>query len=172
MWPPSEETKKAINRTYQRKWRESNPDKVKIYHKKYANNNKQKVAAASKTWRIANPEKSKETAGRFIKNHPEKWLKYRREYYAANPERDTIRTRKAKYGITGEQWDAMFLAQGSCCKICKRTDSGKKVNWHTDHCHKTGKIRGILCHRCNVGLGCFKDDIKQLKLAVQYLTNS
>jgi hypothetical protein len=75
-----------------------------------------------------------------------------------------------KYGITVDQAESMFLAQGSCCAICKSTEPGSKIGWHTDHCHSAGKVRGILCHSCNVGLGYFKDKISTLQAAINYLT--
>ncbi len=51
------------------------------------------------------------------------------------------------------------------CSICGTTDKKLKL----DHCHKTGKMRGLLCHFCNVGIGLFKDDIAILKNAIIYL---
>jgi len=64
--------------------------------------------------------------------------------------------------------DDMLREQGGICAICLQT-SGK---WHLDHNHKTGKIRGILCHHCNTGLGNLKDDVAVLKRAIAYLEKS
>lgn len=57
------------------------------------------------------------------------------------------------------------------CGICKKTvqENGKYLA--LDHCHKTGKIRGYLCHDCNLGIGNFKDDPNLLESAVTYLKN-
>lgn len=52
----------------------------------------------------------------------------------------------ARYGITPEQWDEMLTKQGGACVICREPPKRPVV----DHDHKTGKVRGILCHRCNV----------------------
>jgi len=57
-----------------------------------------------------------------------------------------------KYGLTAAQREAMFIAQGSCCAVCKTDTSGNKRGWHTDHDHVTGLVRGILCQGCNVAL--------------------
>ena len=57
-----------------------------------------------------------------------------------------------KYGITLEQKMEMLKQQGGVCGICKSPDPGVKYGWHTDHDHATGKIRGVLCHRCNLRL--------------------
>jgi hypothetical protein len=56
---------------------------------------------------------------------------------------------KRKYGITLEQWFELFKKQGEKCAICERAYDANSKNWHVDHNHSTGKIRGILCHICN-----------------------
>ena len=74
-----------------------------------------------------------------------------------------------RYGISVEQWENMFDAQGRKCKICeKHEDTGYK-HFVVDHCHTTGAIRGILCNKCNTGLGRFKDCPDELRKAMEYL---
>lgn len=74
------------------------------------------------------------------------------------------------YGITVDQWRDLFASQGSRCAICgSETANHSKHYWHTDHCHSTGKLRGILCHHCNCGLGSFRDNIENMKRAISYL---
>lgn len=72
---------------------------------------------------------------------------------------------KARYGITLGEWDSLFAEQGGKCAICLEVP----INPHTDHCHLTGTVRGILCPDCNKGLGLFKDDIARLQAAIKYL---
>lgn len=93
----------------------------------------------------------------------------------ANPEKykETLRKQKHTrlkkiYGITSDQWWDMFEEQNSKCKICK-SDTTAGHNWHTDHCHETNKVRGILCYHCNLLLGMAKDDVNVLKQAIDYL---
>lgn len=74
------------------------------------------------------------------------------------------------YGISKAEFEQMLVAQGGGCAICKTTDwPGKGNKPHVDHCHKTGKIRGLLCSRCNVGVGYFEDSQERLQAAVEYL---
>ena len=74
-----------------------------------------------------------------------------------------------RYGITVEDYDAMFEEQKGCCAIC-RTHSDKFTRrLAVDHCHTTGTVRGLLCVNCNVGLGNFKDDIENLYRSISYL---
>lgn len=80
---------------------------------------------------------------------------------------------KLKYGITVEDYDRMHLEQGGTCAICHRTeeDIGKKLA--VDHCHKTGKVRGLLCFICNSAIGKLDDDpIKLIKAAEYLMSNS
>lgn len=75
---------------------------------------------------------------------------------------------RSHYGITPEQWDALFKAQNRCCAICL-SPSGRPT-WHTDHSHSTGKVRGILCRRCNQAVGFFGDDPILMQRAARYVS--
>lgn len=68
------------------------------------------------------------------------------------------------YGITDEHYDAMRYTQGNCCAICFTN-----TKLYVDHDHQTGTIRGLICHRCNVGLGLFGDDPLAIQRAAVYL---
>lgn len=89
-----------------------------------------------------------------------------------NPSKEALRKRaqklRSKYGIELEDYDRMYDAQVGLCKICK--EHLDKLN--VDHCHNTGKIRGLLCFQCNSGLGQFRDNINYLKEAIKYLEES
>jgi hypothetical protein len=76
-----------------------------------------------------------------------------------------------KYGITLEDYDRMLKEQGGVCAICRSDDVGndRAARWHVDHCHNSNKVRGLLCHRCNMGIGYFKDDPARLRAAAEYL---
>jgi hypothetical protein len=76
-----------------------------------------------------------------------------------------------KYNLTIELWDALFNAQGRCCKICGSIESGGK-GWATDHDHVTGKFRGILCNACNNLLGFGRDSVIILQAAIAYIKNN
>jgi len=74
-----------------------------------------------------------------------------------------------KYGITAAEFDAMVAAQGGGCAICTVSVNPDANNLAVDHCHTTGRVRGILCGRCNRGIGNFNDDPSLLEKAVIYL---
>lgn len=109
----------------------------------------------------------------------EKIVAYR-ELYNKDPrykEKSKQYSRKALlsgFGITQEDYDRMLEAQNGQCKICgsdKPDASGRKKNFHVDHDHVTGKVRGLLCHNCNVGLGNFRDSSELMKKAASYLNS-
>lgn len=79
-----------------------------------------------------------------------------------------------QYGLTLAQYEEMFKSQDSKCAICKSSDVSRKnvKNWLVDHCHKTGLVRGILCHKCNTGLGHFVDSRDNLRAAIKYLDDA
>ncbi len=94
-------------------------------------------------------------------------LEYQRRWRAANPGSFKF----WKYGITQEEYLKLLVDQDFKCGICgTKEPGGRHNNWHIDHNHKTGKIRGLLCWLCNSGLGKFKDDISIMKKAVKWLT--
>lgn len=80
-----------------------------------------------------------------------------------------------RYGITPEEYKKLFQEQQGRCKICNTNEASRSkasYNLFVDHDHKTGIVRGLLCHHCNMGLGHFKDDTKFLKKAIEYLNES
>jgi len=77
---------------------------------------------------------------------------------------------KRKYGLTESEYDAILAEQGGGCAICRTTTpKGRAQQFHVDHDHDAGGVRGILCSECNTGLGKFRDRIDLLEAAVAYL---
>lgn len=89
------------------------------------------------------------------KKNPEKWKKRYTNSYI-----------KHMYGITVEEYNSMVESQNNLCKICYKED---KKRLCIDHCHKTNKIRGLLCRKCNFVLGLMDDNIDNLYNAIEYL---
>lgn len=75
---------------------------------------------------------------------------------------------KNDYNITEEQYLNLLDSQGNKCSICRELPKLDRI-LTVDHCHKTGRVRGLLCDRCNRGLGQFQDSIPVMKLALAYL---
>lgn len=76
---------------------------------------------------------------------------------------------KKNYGITEADYLKILAKQNGVCKICKQNSHLKSGRLALDHCHKTNKIRGLLCTKCNAAIGMLQDDINLLKAAIEYL---
>lgn len=82
---------------------------------------------------------------------------------------------KYKFGIVIAEYNTILEAQNGVCAICKQPETakdmrrGKVKSLAVDHNHKTGKIRGLLCDRCNTSIGKFNDDPNLIEKAVEYL---
>lgn len=76
--------------------------------------------------------------------------------------------RKKVSGFTPEDFKNKLTEQEGKCAVCGTSDSGP-TDWHADHDHKTGQKRGVLCHKCNTGLGLFNDNTDTLERAIMYL---
>jgi len=124
---------------YQR-WKERNPEKARI-------SNRDRV----KRWRKAHPEKAREIGRRYYK--PERARKHNLH----------------KLGLSVEQYELMHSLQRGKCKICREPERITGQRLAVDHCHKTKRVRGLLCSACNQGLGRFRDNPELLRRAAGYL---
>ena len=84
---------------------------------------------------------------------------------------------KRNYGITLEEYLTRLAEQNYQCKVCGTTDPGGRQSGRggsadtmvVDHCHETGRVRGLLCHRCNRCLGLLSDEVTVLRNMIKYL---
>lgn len=103
--------------------------------------------------------------------------KYRQAYREDMAERQRASKLWINYGITLDEYEALYRAQGGVCKICgggpeDDPEQARKQWLAVDHCHESGRIRGLLCGNCNVGLGNFRDDPNLLNTAMAYLSGA
>jgi hypothetical protein len=129
-------------RSHMRNLYASDKDKYRNRKRQWAVDNPEKYKAKSKKWNDANKDKNRESVLR------------------------------RKFGLTLEDYSTMLKNQDNKCKICKIDQSLLSKNMYLDHCHKTGKVRGLLCNQCNSGIGLLKDSIIVLESAIKYLKES
>lgn len=128
--------KTCVN-NYARAWHKANPECARKNHKRHYTANREKILERTRKWHKANPEKIKAS---------------QKKYANAHPERLRLSYVKYKYGLHPDIYKAMAEAQNSLCAICKEPEQkGKTLG--VDHCHTTGRIRGLLCFKCNIMLG-------------------
>lgn len=125
---------------------------------------------AIKNLRAANPERYAAQSREWSKTHPEQRNATKRQWRLNNPRTYKSSVLKRTYGITLEQYEAMHIAQAGVCAICKTSTTGaENRKLFVDHCHRTGKVRGLLCGKCNSTLGFMKDNPEWLDKAKAYL---
>jgi len=138
-------------RATRRAWTLANREKLRASARAWRHKNKDDIRRKRKNYRIANRERLK------------KWQK---NYHRKNKDKTRAYWLLTKYGLTPDQFQKLLLKQKDCCGICR--EKFYKIP-HIDHCHKIGKVRGLLCAHCNQGLGHFRDSKKCLRRALKYL---
>ena len=78
------------------------------------------------------------------------------------------RWREREHGVSQADFERMLFWQNGRCAICGDEFKSNRMT-HVDHNHNTGKVRDLLCHHCNAGLGLFKDSVLRLQQAIDYL---
>jgi len=116
-------------------------------------------------------------AGQKYVQNKEVMLATNRRWCARNKEKRAAGMRdylfRKKYKMTIADHNKLLESQGFACAACNSpVPNNKTAGWNTDHCHKTGLVRGILCHHCNVGIGHAKDNIETLRKWIAYLERS
>jgi hypothetical protein len=113
-------------------------------------------------YKIEHSEKRKETNKKYKDKNKEKIKKYRSEY-------NLLHRDKRTYGLKIDDYNLILKKQNNKCSICgkelKKGSGGRAL----DHCHITGKIRGILCMKCNTSLGLVEENINILQSMITYL---
>ena len=78
------------------------------------------------------------------------------------------KSRKRTTGFTQEEFKQKLEEQGGVCAICG-INKPTSISWHADHCHKTKTKRGVLCQKCNMGIGLLNDNTELMEKAIMYL---
>lgn len=116
-----------------------------------------------------------DAAFRWIKlSNQAKKLREDKEFLAKHRMRMRRWHLKKAYGLSLEEFDSILESQGGGCAICsvKEIEGETKTRMVVDHCHKTNKVRGILCDLCNTAIGKMHDDVNKLKKAIEYLNGT
>lgn len=115
-------------------------------------------------------------------NNPEKWKERNKRAYQQSLAREgdnrVLKEILRMHKMTHEQYEKMLSEQNGLCKICNKPEErmnrkkDKVMRLVVDHCHETNKIRGLLCHTCNLMLGYSRDNKDILEMAIIYLEES
>lgn len=126
----------------------------------------------SKQYREDHPDRILETSrkSRSLPAQKEKAAAREKLNKKTRSKQSRFRTIERKYGLKEAEYNTLLEDQDRKCKLCYLVETDNTFGYlYVDHCHKTGKIRGLLCHSCNSMLGYAKDDITVLTKAIEYL---
>lgn len=141
---------KEEKKKYHREWYLNNKDRHKESNSKWAANNQDKIKESKRKWHEKNKEK--------VRAYGREWMRGRSFFV---------------YGITNADFENMVKKQDGVCAICGLPPNGnpktKEKRLHVDHDHITGKVRGLLCFKCNSALGNFNDARDLVASALDYL---
>lgn len=128
---------------------------------------------------------TKEYRKAYYESHKEQERKQASLYYQAHKEEIALRIKslskenkdffrerglRRSHSIGVSEYNSMLFQQDGKCAICGTTDPrGRKNVFHVDHDHKSGKIRGLLCHNCNLAIGLLEDDVNRIRKAANYV---
>lgn len=127
---------------------------------------RQKKNLYIKKWKSENKDKVLELGRNYQRKNRKKLSAQARIRYQKNPQKELDRIRFKKYGITGDEFRAILERQGISCPICGKT-IGKNLS--VDHNHITGKVRGVICNKCNLAIGNAEDSPDRLRAMANYL---
>lgn len=145
----------------------------KEHKRRYALDEENRAAknAQSREVYASSPDVFAERRRRYWAERGDEMREYHRQWRNANIEKLKWQRREREYGLTQEQAEALVTAQGGGCGVCREPLSDLLAA-HVDHCHETGRVRGILCPPCNKGLGHFGDDPERLRRAADYIDSA
>ena len=146
----------------------ANRDKIRAQRKAYELANCDKIRARKKAYYLTNRDKMRARKKAYYLAHPEKFKAQGKAYWESLPGGQRGYYFKRTYGLTQNDIDRLVAAQGGVCAICGKAWTSQGP--HVDHDHATGKVRGILCFRCNAALGHISDDPRIVRAMIDYLT--
>ena len=165
-------TQKQINKI----WYQNNREKKQEQTRKYYYINREKILKKCKIYSQLNKEKIRKQKIKYYKKNKKKIMQKKKEYLKRNFNKwykcQINSILKNRHNITLREYDILLETQKGRCAICNNFEKIRNRNLAVDHNHKTKKIRGLLCYRCNILLGFAQDDINYLLKAVSYLKRS
>lgn len=113
-----------------------------------------------------------EWAKQYRLGHKEELKKWGKDWYKKNKDRVKNYALLHKYGLSITEYNYRFNEQNGCCAICGTHQSELTQSLAVDHCHEIGRVRGLLCSKCNITLGNVNEDVNTLLAMVEYLNKN
>ena len=180
--------KKEQKQKYYREYQLKNKERIKKYqanwhllnkeerHKKSKKNyegNKEQILRNTRAYYQKNKDRDRNKRKEYFQKHKEEIREYNLQWTKDNKERLRDWAFKRNYGITLDDYYQLLKRQNGVCAICEKPEKtmhkDKLKELAIDHNHETNKVRGLLCHYCNVAIGLLQDNPKLLRKAADYL---
>jgi hypothetical protein len=130
---------------------------------------KAQILEYKRGWYAENLERMHRVQADWRSKNKEKILGYAKKYREKNKAKYHNYHLVKKYGLTSADRDALLQSQNNGCAVCGSISPRNKYGWQVDHCHRTGKVRGVLCHGCNLALGGARESKTILEQLIKYL---
>ena len=157
---PTPEEKKAAQREYDRAYYAAHSEEKRKYATEYRKAHREELNAKLRNWYNIKRDRPRTEHDKEIQR---KWRKM-------NPGKVTVGNLRCRYNLTTEEAECLLVKRHEgVCAICGITRSKLLV---VDHNHATGKVRGVLCKQCNLGLGHFEDNPDRLRKAADYIDDA
>lgn len=168
---------------YRKQYRQKNKDKFKVWDKEKYQKRKETILENQrnnrvpyKDWPEERKEKVRENNRKYYQQRKQQRNDCNKRYRWENGEKIAIAKRKHwltyRYGISIDEYENLFNLQNGVCLICHKPENRPNKKLAVDHDHATGKIRGLLCDKCNRALGYFDENIESMKEAIKYLQSN
>lgn len=162
------------------RWQEEHKEELREYMKRYRRTHREELQAYNKNYAIVHAEELQARRQRDYEKFKENRKSAGRRYYAGHREEIAQKRKRygnrftlKKYGLTSIQYAEMLGAQHGVCAVCNKPEASKSRRHLTvDHDHKTGKVRGLLCSKCNTALGLLGDNTMLVDALGRYVHNA
>lgn len=145
----------------------------KQWYGKYYAANRDKIVKRQREYYARNRERNLERRREYVSRNAEKVAQSFKNWYEKNKVsvagKQRERVMRNKYSLSLSDIGKLLASQGGGCAICSADAPGGRGTWRVDHEHTTGRVRGLLCNGCNIGLGHMKDDPARLRKAADYI---
>lgn len=169
----SDDAKLARN-AYAREWYHKNRDRLLAKQRERDSLNKDANRAWRRAYNAANREVRNAKLREKRRENPHPFREADRQRRLRDPQMPRRKRLKQHFGMTVEQYDEMLTCQGGRCAACGELPNSRlrgktPISLAVDHCHATGRVRGLLCANCNAALGMVNDDPEKLEALMTYL---
>lgn len=149
-----------------KRYHENHREELRAYRKSRYVKNKGRKTAYNRAYYQINRLELLRLGKKYYESHREMKRDYKKEYWSKNRERASAQNRDKNYGLSPGEFDTLVSKQGGTCAICNKVSKKKLC---VDHCHDSGKVRGLLCFKCNFAIGQLDDSSERALSAYNYL---